>query len=281
MSFEQMGFNPEEQLNKEEKEGEKEEKKEGADLEIDEDIKRGIEDNLNKGFLDSANIVAKKGQVNKKAMEKIVEENVLDNFNNRNHKDVLHILKYYNIGDDFLKNKTFIELGKNRVEMKISQGDIDGAYEVLKDLDIDEKFLETEEALEAAKIGIRNILPTDDINKALKVQGFFNIDDAFMREAAEEEIKVRLNDNLAVGAISLQKKFDVSEEFMKEAITEEVLSRLSSGNGLEGIALFISKMEIDKGFLRDEKVKAAIEERTKKMMGGHGQEKIPDIFKGI
>jgi hypothetical protein len=277
MSPEQMGFNPEEQLNNEEEKKEKE----ANVFEIDENTRKDIDDNLKKGFLERAKVVAEKGQVEKGTLQEIVKENVLFNFKDTNHKDILHILEYYGIEKDFLKNEKFIRLGKDRVNLKLIQGDVGGVYDVLNDLDIDEKYLETEEAKESAQKGIKNMLSLDKINEAIDIKNIFDINDVFMEKAVKEEIEIRLKDNLSVGAISLQKRFNISKDFMKEAVEKEVLSRLSSGNSLEGIAHFITNMEMDASFLINDKIKEAIGERIKNTVGSHGQENIPDIFKKV
>ena len=273
MSFEQMGFNPEEQFN--------DEKAKEANFKIDQNIKEDIENNLNKGFLERAMAVAEKGQINKEVLQEIVKNIVLRDFKDRNHKDMLYVLDYYGIGDNFLKNESFVKLGKDRVNLKLTKGDVIGADEVLKDLNIDKQYLKTEEAKEAAKKGIKSKLSLDHIDEAINIKKTFDIDDAFMKEVAKEEIRMRFKENLIVGATSLQKKFDISDEFIREMTKEEVLSRLSSGNSLNGIAHFINEMKMDASFLADKKIKEAIRDRIRNMMGGHGQEKIPDIFKEI
>ncbi|MFA5730252.1 MAG: hypothetical protein WC938_03495 [Candidatus Paceibacterota bacterium] len=266
MSFEQP---PEEQFNKE-----------GVEQE-NYDPKADIADKLNKGFLESAEIIAEESGVSKEDLQSLVKKRILDDF--PNHKDVLHIVDYFKIGEEFLKTKEFVELGKKRVERKLSQGNIAGANEVLEGLKIDKEFLKSEEAKKAAESGIKNILAGDKTDKAIEVQKMFNIDDSFMNSAVEDEIKVRLKDNLVVGAVSLQEKFNIPQEFINDAVKEEVLSRFSAGSSLSNIASFIEKLNMDVSFLSDPKIKEATKIRIKEMTESEirGQEKIPEIFKEV
>jgi hypothetical protein len=265
MSFEQP---PEEQFNKE-----------GAEQESY-DPKKEIITKLDKGFLDSAEDVAKEKNIDKGTLELLVKENVLDNFAKRNHKDTLNALEHFNLVKDFLNNKEFVKLGKERVELKLSQGNIEGANEVLDDLHIDKEFLKGEEAKKAAESGIKNILAGDKTDKAIEVQKMFNIDDSVMEGAVKNEIKVRLKDNLVVGAVSLQEKFGIPSEFINDAVKEEVLTRLSSGNSLNSIASLVEKLNMDVTFLNDPKIKEAVKARIDEMMEmeSSGREKIPEIF---
>ncbi|MFZ3057464.1 MAG: hypothetical protein WA092_00195 [Minisyncoccales bacterium] len=268
MSFEQP---PEEQFNKE-----------GAEQE-NYDPKEAIKDKLSGGYLESVEKIAEENNINEGVVKELVREGVLDDFGKRHHKDTLDILERFKIGKDFLKNKDFVRLGKERVELKLSQGNIDAANEVLEDLNIDKEFLKGEEAKKAAETGIKNILAGDKTDKAIEVQKMFNIDDSFMNGAVEDEIKVRLKDNLVVGAVSLQKKFNIPQEFINDAVKEEVLARFSAGSSLGSIASFIEKLNMDIAFLGDPKIKEATKIRIKEMTESEirGQEKIPEIFKEV
>jgi hypothetical protein len=204
----------------------------------------------------------------------------LDKFGERNHKDTLNILEHFNLKEKFLNNKEFIKLGKERVELKLSQGNIDKANEVLEDLGIDKEFLKSEEAKKAAETGIKNILASDKTDEAIEAQKMFNIDDSFMKSAVKDEIKVRLRDDLVTGAVSLQKKFGITPEFINDTVKEEVLTRLSSGKSLNNIANLVSKLDGDVTFLNDPKIKEAVKARIDEMMEmeASGREKIPEIF---
>lgn len=265
MNFEQP---PEEQFNKN-----------GAEQE-NYDPKEEIIAKLDKGFLDSAEDIAEKNNIDKGTLEMLVRENILDKFAETNHKDILHTLERFKIGEDFLNNKDFIRLGKERVELKLSQGNIDGANEVLDDLKIDKNFLDSEEAKKAAETGIQSILSMDDIKKAEEVQKMFNIDDSFMNSAVKNEIKIRLKNDLVGGAVSLQEKFSIPQEFINETVKEEVLTRLSSGKSLNNVANLISKLDMDVTFLNDPKIKEAVKTRIDEMMEieSSGRERIPEIF---
>jgi len=268
MSFEQP---PEEQFNKD-----------GVEQE-NYDPKKEIITKLDKGFLDSAEDIAKKNNIDRGVLELLVKENVLYGFGARHHNDTLDILKRFGIGEDFLKNKDFVRLGKERVELKLSQGDTDAANKVLEGLNIDKEFLKSEEAKKAAESGIKNILAGDKTDKAIEVQKMFNIDDSFMKNAVKDEIRVRLKDNLVVGAISLQEKFNIPQELINDAVKEEVLSRFAAGSSLGNIASFIEKLNMDVSFLSDPKIKEATKIRIKEMTESEirGQEKIPEIFKEV
>lgn len=265
MNFEQP---PEEQLNKE-----------GAEQE-NYDPKEEIITKLDKGFLDSAEDIAEKNNIDKETLKMLVRENILYKFGEINHKDILHILEHFEIGEDFFKNKDFIELGKKRVELKLSQGDIDSTYEVLDDLKIDRNFLESEEAKKAAETGIQSVLSKDNIKKAEEIQKIFNIDDSFMASAVKNEIKIRLKNDLVGGAVSLQEKFNIPQEFIDDTIKEEVLTRLLSGKSLNNVANLVSKLDMNVAFLNDPKIKEAVKTRIDEMMEmeASGREKIPEIF---
>jgi RNA-binding protein YhbY len=255
--------------------------KEMGSFGIDKEVEKSIIEKMDNGFDERAIAIAKENGVSEEILREIAKQDIFYNFEKRHHKDTIHLIDIYNIDKNLLNNEEFVKLGKERVVLKLSQGDIIAAREVLKDLNIDEKYLETEEAKESAKKGIKNILSLDKIDEVVNIKNIFNIDNAFMDEAIREEIEIRLKDNLIVGADVLQKRFDISKDFMKEAVEKEVLSRLSSGNSLEGIAHFITNMEMDASFLTNEKIKEAIGKRIKSMIGSHGQEKIPDIFKKV
>jgi hypothetical protein len=239
-----------------------------------------IEEMLKKGFLESASETAKDGGVSEEKMKEIVMKYVLDNFKDKNHKDILHILQYFNVGEDFLNDETFVELAKDRVVMKLAQGDISVAYEVLKDLNIDEEFLGTAEAVKGAENGIQAVLANDEIGKALEIQKTFNIDNDFMEGAAKAEIKMRLIKELVNSAFSLQEKFNIPQSFMEEAVKDEVLSRLSSGNSLTNIANFIDRLKMDVSFLSDKKVKEALKARIN-LPENNGQELVPSTLKDL
>lgn len=247
MIFEQP---PEEELNKEETGQEKY------------DPKKEIEDYLQKGFLGMAKGVAEKNNISEESFKELVREDIFANFTERNHKDTLNTMKSFFSDEEikgFLNDEKFINLGKDRVGLKLSRGDIDGANEVLNDLNIDEKFLETEEAKKAAETGIRNILALDEIDKAREVQKMFNIDKSFMDSAVKDEIKIRLKNDLGNGAVSLQKTFDISPEFIKEAVKEEILSRLSTGKSFVNIKKLIDDLNIDiSSLLKDEEVEKLV-----------------------
>lgn len=247
------------------------------------DPKEAIKAKLSGGYLESVEKIAEENNIDEETVRQLVEKDVIDNFERRHHMDTLNTLKHFEIGEDFLNNKEFVELGKKRVELKLSQGNIEGADEVLEDLKIDKKFLESEEAKKAAETGIKNILAADKTDKAIEVQKMFNIDDSFMKSAAKDEIKVRLKDNLVTGAVSLQNKFDIPQEFINDAVKEEVLSRFAAGVSLGSIASFIEKLNMDVSFLSDPKIKEATKARIKEMTESEirGQEKIPEIFKEV
>lgn len=276
MNFE---YNPNEQLDSKEEPVEREMGSFGIDKEIEENI---IE-KMNNGFDERVIAIAKENNVSDETLKEIAKQDILDNFETRNHKDTILKAKYYGIDQDLLKNENFIELGKDRVVLKLSQGDINSAYGVLKDLNIDEKFLDTKEAVRAAEAGIQAVLAVDNIDKAMDIKDTFNIDDAFMEGAVKTEIKIRLlkEKELTDKAIDLQERFNISQDFMKEAIKEEVLSRLSFGSSLNSIANFVNKLTVDVSFLNDEKIKEAIRARIDGLIEEKGQEKIPDIFKEL
>jgi hypothetical protein len=247
------------------------------------DPKEVIKAKLSGGYLESVEKIAEENNINEGVVKELVREDILDNFAKRHHKDTLNTLEHFKVGADFLNNKEFVELGKERVELKLSQGNIEAANEVLEDLNIDKKFLESEEAKKAAETGIKNILAADKTDKAIEVQKMFNIDDSFMDNAVKDEIKVRLKDNLVVGAISLQDKFNIPPEFINDAVKEEVLSRFAAGSSLGSIASFVEKLSMDVAFLSDPKIKEAVKARVREMAESEirGQEKIPEIFKEI
>ncbi len=277
MPFEPMEPNPEEQLNNEGIEQEKQ----AENIENEYDPEKDFENKLGGGFLDNATRIAEENNISEEKVKEMVENHILDNFIKINHKDILYMLDHFNIGEDFLNDERFIELAKDRVVLKLSQGEINNAYEVLEELNVNKEFLESEQAKKAAETGIQSILSLDNIDKAVEVQKTFNIDDAFMSGAVKAEIKMRLVKDLINGATSLQKKFNIPEDFMKEAIKEEVLARLSFGDSLSSIANLISKIEIDASFLNDSKVKEALKNRIDESIENNVQEKIPDVFQKI
>ncbi|MFZ2390477.1 MAG: hypothetical protein WAW15_01495 [Minisyncoccales bacterium] len=247
------------------------------------DPKEVIKAKLSGGYLESVEKIAEENNINEGIVKELVREDILDNFAKRHHKDTLNTLEHFKIGKDFLNNKELVKLGKERVELKLSQGNIEGANEVLEDLNIDKEFLKGEEAKKAAETGIKNILASDKTDKAIEVQKMFNIDDSFMNSAVKDEIKVRLKDNLVVGAVSLQEKFNIPQEFINDAVKEEVLARFSAGSSLGSIASFIEKLNMDIAFLGDPRIKEATKIRIKEMTESEirGQEKIPEIFKEV
>lgn len=271
MLFESMSFKPGEQLNNEGTE----QKKQAENLENEYGFEEDFEEKLRNGFLDNATKIAEKNNISEDKVREIVESYVLDNFTKINHKDILYMLDHFKIGEDFLNDERFIELAKDRVALKLSQGEIDNAYEALGDLNINKEFLESEQAKKAVEIGIQSILSLDNIDKAIETQKTFNIDDSFMDSAVKAEIKMRFVKDLVNGATSLQKKFNIPDDFMKETVKDEILARLSFGDSLSNIANFISKLEMDVSFLSDQKVKEAFKTRINDLVNNPYQEKIP------
>jgi len=244
---------------------------------IDKGIEESIIKKMDNGFDERAIATAKENGISEETLKEIAKQDIFNNFEKRNHKDTLFKAKTYQL--DLLNNEQFIELGKERVVLKLSQGDIAGSYEALKDLNIDESFLDTKEAKKGVEDGIQAVLSVDDTDKAIKIQKAFNIDNEFMTDAVKSEIKMRFTDSLVSGAISLQKKFNIPQNFIEETIKEEILSRLSFGNSFVNIASFIEKLEMDISFLNDKKVKDSIKTRINSLGENKGQEVIPDILK--
>lgn len=277
MLFESMDPNPEEQLNNEGGE----QQKGTENLENEYNPEEDFEQKLKGGFLDGATKIAKDNNISEEKVKEMVENHVLNNFTKINHKDILYMLNHFEIGEDFLNDERFVELAKDRVALKLSQGEINNAYEALGDLNINKEFLESEQAKKAAETGIQSILSLDNVDNAIEVQETFNLDDDFMSGAVKAEIKMRFVKDLVNGAISLQKKFNIPEDFMKETVKEEILARLSFGDSLSSIANLIGKLEMDVSFLSDQKVKEALKDRIKDLVNNPNQEKIPAIFQEL
>jgi hypothetical protein len=277
MSFETMGYSPEEQVNREGASAEKEIGGFGIDKEVEEEIMKAMEG----GYDDSAARIARKNNVSEEVARELAKQDILNNFGKRNHRDALDKISFYKIENDFMNSEAFVELAKERVKLKLSQGDVRSAQNVLSDLNIDGKFLESEGAVKAAESGIQSVLSVDDVNKAIEIQKAFNIDDGFMEAAAKAEIKMRLLKELINGAISLQEKFNISQDFMDEAIKEEIIARLSFGSSLNNIANFVSKAEINVSSLDDERIKKALKARIDSLEEAKSQEPIPTIFKEL
>jgi len=266
-------FNPE-QLNNEEG-------GEIGEFGIDKAIEDKIVNAMAGGYDDMAERIIKENNVSEEVKREIAEKDILSNFGKRNHKDTLRKISFYGINEAILNDNSFVELGKERVNLKLSQGDIRGAYEALSDLKIDEKYLDGEEAIKSVEAGIQNVLSVDDVSKALEIKKAFNISPEVMEGIVKAEIKVRLLNDLVNGAVSLQEKFNISSGAMNEIIKDEILSRLSFGSSLNNIANFVNRLEMDVSFLNDSKIKEALKARIGVLMEEKTREEVPVIFKSF